>query len=139
MADTTTTAERYERGRELLDLVDGAPGDEVVDAMGELGIQIVEFMFGDIYSRPGLSLRDRELITVAMLAAMRGCEPQLEIHIGSAMNVGVTPDELRELIMHVGPYAGFPAAVNAMKALQKVEAERVTVAGSNSKGSNGKR
>ena len=122
MADETTTADRYSRGLELLDRVDGSAGDAVVSTLGDLGRQVVEFAFGDIYSRPGLSLRDRELITVAMLAAMRGCEPQLELHLRAALNVGLTVEELEEVAIHVTPYAGFPAAINAMRSLQKVQA-----------------
>ncbi|MGI8430360.1 MAG: carboxymuconolactone decarboxylase family protein [Solirubrobacteraceae bacterium] len=57
---------------------------QVVDALGDLGRYIVEFAFGDIYDRPGPSLRDRELVTVAMLAAMGGCEPQLDVHLKAA-------------------------------------------------------
>lgn len=81
----------------------------------------MEFAFGDIYSRPGLSLRDRELITVAILAAMGAREPQLDVHLHGALNVGITTDELRELMIHVAPYAGFPATINGMRRLQALE------------------
>lgn len=114
--------ERYERGRELLGEVDGAIGPEIVESLGELGRLIVEFAFGEVYDRRGLSLRDRELITVAMLAAMGAREPQLDVHLRGALNVGVTLDELHEVIIHVAPYAGFPASINAMRRLQRLEA-----------------
>jgi 4-carboxymuconolactone decarboxylase len=65
-----------------------------------------------------LALRDRELVTVAMLAAKGGSEPQLDVHLHAARNVGVTFDELREVLIQVAPYAGFPAAINAMRRLQ---------------------
>jgi len=113
--------ERYARGRELLAAVDGTAGAEVVESLGDLGRYIVEFAFGEVYHRPGLSLRDRELITVAMLAAMGAREPQLDVHLRGALTVGVTRDELRELMIHLVPYAGFPAAINAMRRLQAVE------------------
>ncbi len=124
MADTPHgTDERYTRGRERLARVDGTAGEQIVDSLGDLGRYIVEFAFGDVYSRPGLSLRDRELVTVAMLGAMGAREPQLDVHLHGALDVGVTIDELRELMIHLAPYAGFPAAINGMRRLQALEAQ----------------
>jgi 4-carboxymuconolactone decarboxylase len=94
-----------------------------VDSLGDLGRHVVEYAFGDVYTRPGLSLRDRELAAVAMLAAKGGCEPQLDVHLHAARNVGLTIEELREVLIQVAPYAGFPAAINAMRRLQALEAE----------------
>lgn len=119
-----TESERHTRGRQLLDIVADGSAAGFVEAHGDLGRQIVEFVFGDVYSRPGLSLRDRELITVAMLAAIRGSEPELEFHMGAALNVGLTIEELQEVVIQVAPYAGFPAAINAMRLLRSVEAGR---------------
>ena len=82
----------------------------MVDSLVDLGRHIVEYAFGDVYTRPGLSLRDRELATVAMVAAKGGCEPQLDVHLHAARNVGLTVEELREVLIQVAPYAGFPAA-----------------------------
>lgn len=82
-----TRQERFDRGMEILsrvacERVDG--GRRVVDALTgvspELGHQVVAWTFGEIYDRPGLSLRDRELVTLDALAALGGCEPQLEVH-----------------------------------------------------------
>jgi 4-carboxymuconolactone decarboxylase len=112
--------DRYSRGRDRLAEVDGPAGDQIVDSLGDLGRYIVEFAFGDVYSRRGLSLRDRELITVAMLAAMGGREPQLDVHLHGALNAGVTTEELQEVMIHVAPYAGFPAAINGMRRLQTI-------------------
>ena len=103
--------------------VDGKAGAEVVGPLGDLGRFIVEFAFGDVYSREGLNLRDRELATVAMLAAMGGREPQLKVHIGAALNVGLTEEEIEETIIQTVPYAGFPTAINAMNAFKQVVAE----------------
>ena len=103
--------------------VDGKAGAEVVGPLGDLGRYIVEFAFGDVYSREGLNLRDRELATVAMLAAMGGREPQLKVHIGAALNVGLTEEEIEETIIQTVPYAGFPTAINAMNAFKQVVAE----------------
>lgn len=111
---------RYGRGLAKLREVDGAAGEEVVDSLGDLGRYVVEFAFGDVYSRGVLSLREREISTVAMLASMGGCEPQLRVHLHAALNVGVSPGELEETIIHTVPYAGFPRAINGMKALKEV-------------------
>ncbi len=113
---------RFERGSAKLAEVDGKAGADVVAPLGDLGRYIVEFAFGDVYSREGLSLRDRELVTVAMLAAMGGREPQLEVHIGAALNVGLTEEEIEEAIIQTVPYAGFPTAINAMNAFKRVVA-----------------
>ena len=114
---------RFERGLARLAEVDGKAGAEVVGPLGDLGRFIVEFAFGDVYSREGLNLRDRELATVAMLAAMGGREPQLKVHIGAALNVGLTEEEIEETIIQTVPYAGFPTAINAMNAFKQVVAE----------------
>jgi 4-carboxymuconolactone decarboxylase len=69
-------------------------------------------IYGDVWERPGLSRRDRSLITVAALIAM-GREKQLEGHLGRALANGVTRDEISELITHLAFYAGWPAAMTA--------------------------
>jgi 4-carboxymuconolactone decarboxylase len=120
---TMTTADRYARGRDKLIEVDGSAGEAIVDSLGDLGRHVVEYAYGDVYARPGLSLRDRELATVAMLAAKGDSEPQLDVHLHAALNVGLSIDELREVLIQVAPYAGFPAAINAMRRLQALEAE----------------
>jgi 4-carboxymuconolactone decarboxylase len=120
-ATTPPADERYLRGRQRLAEVDGSAGEEVVDTLGDLGRYIVEFAYGDVYSRTGLSLRDRELATVAMLAALGNRKPQLDVHLRAAVNIGITHDELREVIIHTAPYAGFPTAINAMRRLQALE------------------
>lgn len=111
---------RYGRGLAKLAEVDGAVGADVVAPLGDLGRYIVEFAFGDIYSRDGLSLRDRELATVAVLTAMGGREPQLRVHLRAGLNVGLTADELEEVIIQTVPYAGFPTAINALNLLRDV-------------------
>jgi 4-carboxymuconolactone decarboxylase len=114
---------RFERGSDRLAEVDGKAGAEVVAPLGDLGRYIVEFAFGDIYNREGLSLRDRELATVAALTAMGGREPQLKVHVGAALNVGLTQKEIEETIIQTVPYAGFPTAINAMNVFKEVVAE----------------
>jgi 4-carboxymuconolactone decarboxylase len=120
--------ERLERGMEMLGRVDGEQGDKVMELLAdiapEFGRLMLEYGFGDIYSRPGLSLKDRELITIAALAAKGACEPQLKVHIHGALNVGWTREEIVEAFMQISVYAGFPAALNAIFAAKAVFGER---------------
>lgn len=109
---------RLERGRRALDAIDGQAGRNVVEALADIApdfaTYLFEFPFGDIYSRPGLSLRDREIATIAALAAMGTAQPQLKVHIEAGLNVGLTQDEITEVLMQMAVYAGFPAALNAL-------------------------
>ncbi len=114
---------RYERGLKKLVEVDGHEGQEVVSRLGDLGRYIVEFAYGDIYSRTGMSLREKEIVTVSVLAALGGREPQLHIHMQAALRAGITPEEIEEIILQTIPYAGFPTAINAMNVLSQVKKE----------------
>jgi 4-carboxymuconolactone decarboxylase len=78
-----------------------------------------EFAFGMFWARPGLAVRDRSMITVAMLAAL-GRSEELRAHLRGALNVGVSSEELVEVLMQVGIYAGVPAAVEALRAAAEV-------------------
>jgi len=120
--------ERYQRGLVKLAEVDGEAGERVIESLADLapdlGRYIVEFAFGDLYSRPGLDLRSREIATVAALTAMGTARPQLEVHLGAALNVGCTRAELVEVILQMSAYAGFPAALNGIAALRAALARR---------------
>ena len=114
-----TTVTRYERGEAKLLEVGGQEGKEAVSGLGDLGRYIVEFAYGDIYSRGGISLRDRMLVTVAILIVLGGRQEELSLHLDSAMNVGLTPEEIEEVIIQTVPYAGFPTAINAVQLLHE--------------------
>lgn len=120
--------ERYERGLALLERIDGSGGEAVLRALRgiapDFARYLVEFPFGDIYARPGLDLKSRELITVAALAALGTARPQLLVHLGAALRTGCTPAELAEVCMQMAVYAGFPAALNGLFALGEVLAAR---------------
>ncbi len=126
--DGETTADRYRRGWAKLEQVDGEAGRKVTEGLGDLAPDlaryIVEFGFGDVYSRPGLDLRSREIATIAALAALGTARPQLEVHIRGALNVGCTRSEVIEIFIQMSLYAGFPAALNAIEAARKVFSER---------------
>lgn len=119
---------RYERGLENLKRVDGEGGTAVVraleDVAPDLGRYIVEFAFGDIYERPGLSLRDRETVTIACLCALGACDPQLEVHVDGSLNVGLTREQIVETFIQCVPYVGFPKVLNAVAVARDVFAKR---------------
>jgi 4-carboxymuconolactone decarboxylase len=123
IADTATTT-RYERGLKKMKAVYGVPVEEYVAPLRDLGRYMIEFPYGDIYSRDGLALREREIVTVAMLTALSGREPQLRVHIASALRAGVTADELYEVMLHSIIFAGFPTAINALTVLNEFVAEQ---------------
>lgn len=82
-----------------------------------------DHLFGEIWSREGLALKDRSLITVAVLTA-GGHATQLRAHLKGALNLGHTPEALREVMIHVAHYAGWPTGMNGLAALEEVMAER---------------
>jgi len=108
--------------------VDGEGGSRVIESLQDiapdLGKYVIEFGFGDIYSREGLDLKQRQLVTISSLTTQGGCEPQLIVHINTALNVGLSPQEIIEAIMHCSPYTGFPRVLNAMFTSKRVLEER---------------
>ena len=119
---------RYAIGLKKLTEIDGQAGHQVIDSLSDicpdLATYTIEFPFGDIYSRPGLDLKSREIATVAALTAMGHCAPQLKVHIHAALNVGCTADEVKETVLQMAVYAGFPAALNGMFVVKDVLTER---------------
>lgn len=120
--------QRYESGLNKLNEIDGEAGRKVIDSLASIAPDLakytIEFPFGDIYQRPGLDLRSRELATVAALTALGNCLPQLNVHIHGALNVGCKPEEIVEVIIQMAVYAGFPAALNGMFVAKEVFIER---------------
>jgi 4-carboxymuconolactone decarboxylase len=120
--------DRYERGLEKLAEIDGEAGQRVIESLKgiapDLGRYVIEFAFGEVFSRPGLDLKSREIATVAALTALGTATAQLKVHINAALNVGCTRQEIIEVIIQMAVYAGFPAALNGMFAAKEVFAER---------------
>jgi 4-carboxymuconolactone decarboxylase len=112
-----------ECGRERFLEVHDEKALRAVEGLGDLGRSIVEFVYGDIYMRPGLSTRDRELAAVATLVAL-GRSSQLPQHLRASLKVGISADELREVILQTATIAGFPPAMNAMSQLKTVLSEQ---------------
>lgn len=80
---------------------------------------VIEFCFGGFWARPGLAIRDRSLCTVAQLAAL-GKTDELKGHLMGALNLGITREELIEVLMQTSQYAGIPTAVQALNAAAEV-------------------
>jgi len=119
---------RLERGYNKLREVDGKAGEEVKTNLDEispdLAKYIIEYAFGDIYSRDGLDLQSKEIAVVAALTALGNAVPQLKVHLNGALNVGCTINEIKEIILQMSSYSGFPTCLNAMNALKDVLNER---------------
>jgi 4-carboxymuconolactone decarboxylase len=120
----TNEQTRYERGLDTLSRIDGKAGQNVIDSLADIAPEfskyLIEFPFGDIYSRQGLGLREREIATIAALTAMGTATPQLKVHIEAGLNVGLSRDEIIEVLMQMSVYAGFPAALNGLFAAKEV-------------------
>lgn len=115
---------RYEKGKEILDQIDATAGEQLIESLHEISPDLekltIEFPFGDVYSRPGLDWKSREITAIAALTALGNAIPQLKVHVRAALNVGCTVEEIKEIIIQVTVYAGFPASLNAMQALKEV-------------------
>lgn len=121
------TPTRYERGAAVQDQLDPDIRRQVTESLADLAPDFarltVEFPFGDIYSRPGLDLRSRQIATIAALCAMGGCDRQLAVHCRFARNIGMTRDELVEIVMQMAVYAGWPRAMNGLTAIREAFAD----------------
>ncbi|WP_442920561.1 carboxymuconolactone decarboxylase family protein [Massilia sp. S19_KUP03_FR1] len=129
-ADTALQGQnaRQERGEKTLANITGGAGKQVVDSLRDiapdLGDWIINFAYGEVFSRPGLSLCTRELTTISALTALGNAQPQLKVHIDGALNVGCKPEEIVEVILQMAVYAGFPSALNGIGAAREVFAKR---------------
>ena len=118
-------------GERLMRLVDGDKvTDNLLNAYAEVAPDfaryLVDFAFGEIYAREG-NLKHREIVAIASLATMGGCDAQLETHVHGAFNVGLTEAEIVESVMTLIPYIGFPKALNAMAVVKRVIEKRRSV------------
>jgi len=115
--------QRTERGKALLSSLYSTVGEKVLDSVEgiapDLRAYITDFAFGDIYSRPGLDLRAREIATIASLTTLGNSPRELRAHIHGALAAGCTRDEVIEVIIQMAVYAGFPAAINGLEAAKE--------------------
>jgi 4-carboxymuconolactone decarboxylase len=121
-------SDRYKIGWEKLKEIDGEAGEKVFNSLQDispdLGKFIIEYAFGDIYTREGLDLKSKELAVVAALTAMGTAQPQLKVHINGALNTGSSINEIKEVILQMSGYSGFPSCINGMNVLKDVLSER---------------
>lgn len=109
----------YARGRDLSEALNPGMEQALEERYGALlpGMpqSVVDYAYGQHYSRPGLALRDRYLATIAALSALGGqTAPQLQINISGGLRAGLTKSEIAETIWQMSLYGGFPAAINAL-------------------------
>ncbi len=120
--------ERYEKGLETLSKISGHAAQRVNDLLNDICPDmarfVIEFPYGDIYSRPGLDMKSRELITIASLTTLGYAKDQLKAHVDNALNVGCTKEEIIEVILQMAIYAGFPAALNGLFAAKETFEEK---------------
>lgn len=127
MADQDNDKRRT-RGLQTLESLLGTPeptrsAEQLEAANGALASFVIDHFFGDIWHRPGLNKRDRSLIAIASLTSQYLLDPPLRTNIRGGLNHGLTPTEVREIILHLCGYAGFPKAIDAMAIANQVFAE----------------
>jgi 4-carboxymuconolactone decarboxylase len=111
--------ERRRRGlSRLAELGDEPGGEDFLARMGDLGDWLVDFVFGDVHARGGLSARERELIILALLTGLGSSDPQVRAHVRALRAIDVPYADIEEAIIQTAPYTGFPRAINALKVLR---------------------
>lgn len=110
--------ERYLKGVEILQQLTGHPAEHLTSRVAEIAPDFarmtIEFPFGDLYARDALDLRTREVAAIAALAALGHATPQLRVHVSAALNLGLTRQEVVEILMQTAIYCGFPSALNSL-------------------------
>lgn len=118
---------RYDRGLATMRRMFGPIVDSALQSLEAaspgLALCLIEFPFADVYTRPGLDLKTREMLTIAALTVLGYPQAELRDHLRGALNVGCTSDEILEIILQMAVYAGFPAALEAVKTAAAVFAE----------------
>ncbi len=116
--------DRYQKGMEMLKIMNPNSYKQLADTLDDIAPDlarfVAEFPYGDIYTRPGLDLKTRELVTVGAITALGTAPLQLKSHIKGALNVGCTREEIVEVLIQMAVYAGFPAALNGIYAAKEV-------------------
>jgi len=119
-------AERERDAAPIFKVVSGRAdaGDPAADlarmeeTMGEVGVIAYRWAFGEIWSRPQLSKRDRSIVTIAILVWL-GAQPQLSVHAAAGLAHGITRTEIEEIVNHLSLYAGIPRAVDAIRTVRE--------------------
>ncbi len=115
---------RFEEGLEALKKLNAVAAEKVQQSLAgvapEMGKYLIEFAYGDVYSRPVLDFKTKQAAIISGLTALGNARPQLAFHIGGALNAGVSPREIIEIIYVTTIYAGFPAGLNGISAAREV-------------------
>lgn len=116
--------QRLINGKAMLQRVDAEAADHVMASLDRVAPDvaklILEFAFNDIYTRPGLSLQQRELVTITSLLTQDDTADQLRVHLNGCLNVGLSRTEIVETCIHCIPYVGFPKVLNALTVVKEV-------------------
>jgi len=124
---TTSPETRHEKGLELRNQIFGDTTKKMYDESPKNQLHIQKFLsancFGDYYTRKGLDIKTRELLTFAMLISMGGAEPQVKGHIQGNVNIGNGKEILLSVVTQLLPYIGYPRALNAIRCLNEVKSE----------------
>lgn len=115
---------RFERGSKKIQELMKNADEGVLKGLGktapDLANYVLEFIFGDLYSRSGLDLKTKQMLTITMLATLGNAKPQLAYHIKCGLNIGITRQEIIDIMTHLSGYAGFPAALNGVATAKEV-------------------
>jgi len=121
---TTTPETRHEKGLALQKAIFGEMIEQMYEQSPKNQLHIQEFLssncFGDYYTRRGLDIRTRELLTFAMLISLGGCEPQVKGHIQGNVRVGNNKEVLLDVVTQLLPYIGYPRTLNALRCINEV-------------------
>jgi 4-carboxymuconolactone decarboxylase len=124
--DDKSDAQRRADGLDVLSTLIGDPNLDraatekaILDSQGDMGVLVMDYAFGDVWARPQLSRRDRSLVVISVLTALN-MKHELEIHLGGALNHGLTPAEIVEVMITMVAYGGFPRAIDGLLLAQKV-------------------
>lgn len=125
---TTTIETRFEKGLDVQKSIFGEVIDNMYKESPENQLHIQRYLsancFGDYYTRNGLDVKMRELLTFSMILSMGGCEPQLKGHIQGNLNVGNDKETLLSTVTQLLPYIGYPRTLNAIRCLNEVIPEK---------------
>lgn len=116
-------SDRRRAGLEVMERLFGRPPKQgtLPDGMFRA---TVENLFGDVWTRPGLELEERSMITITALTVL-GRENELKIHLYGARNLGIPKEKLEEMMLHLAHYGGWPVAVSALRLVEQVYGKKI--------------
>ena len=122
-SNTPNDQSRHETGTAIIKKLFGGYSPSTRPAFVDYSEMTSDYLFGEVWSRPGLELQQRSITTLAVLTAT-GMEKQLKVHIKGALNLGLSVDQIKEVIIHAAHYSGWPKGMNGLAALEEVLEEK---------------